>query len=250
MMSFKQSLKGCSADWYPRNREWIWWKVISRNISPWNENRAAWEEIQKRNENSINKSDMQDTLIFKDAIILSTEKLPASLSCVSVAFLPKVERPKVSSDFRLIAISSVLEEMCPPQSRMREGFKFFPIQYAFLQRNSCLVASSLLHAILQCTHEETWPLVVSFLDLTKAFDTIPHQANLRVGEKAGIPPPMLRYLKHQNTNADLHLVTITTKCRKGIRQGNPIYPILFILVICLLTITGYLKCYDVYTHRT
>lgn len=61
-------------------------------------------------------------------IILATERLPASLSCARVASLPKVECPEDPSNFRPIAISSVLA--CALHKvlsrRMREGFQFFP----------------------------------------------------------------------------------------------------------------------------
>lgn len=157
-------------------------------------------------------------------IILATESLPASLSCARVAFLPKAECPEDPSNFRPIAISSVLA--CALHKvfsrRMREGFQSSPLQYAFLQRDSCLEASSLLHALLRCTHDETRPLAVAFLDLTKAFDAISHQAILAAAEKAGTPPPLLKYLEHQciNAIAELHLGALATKCSKGVSRGS------------------------------
>ncbi len=116
-------------------------------------------------------------------IILATERF-------RVTFLPKVESPADPGDFRPIAISSVLARTLLKilSRRMREQFEFSPLQYAFLQRDGCLEASALLHAVLRHSHEETKPLAAAFLDISKAFDSVSHQAILRAGEKAGTPP--------------------------------------------------------------
>ncbi len=124
-------------------------------------------------------------------IILATEKLPSSLATARVTFLPKVECPTDPGDFRPLAISSVLAHaLHKVLSRwMREQFEFSLLQYAFLQRDGCLEASALLYAILRHSYEEMKPLAAAFLDISKVFDSVFHQAILRAGEKAGIHPP-------------------------------------------------------------
>lgn len=128
-------------------------------------------------------------------LFLAAEILPETLASARVTLLPKMECPNSPSDFRPIAIASVLA--CALHKvisrRMREEFA---LQYAFLQRDGCLEASSLLHAILRKTQDEIRPLAATFLNLAKAFDTISHQAILNAAEKAGTPPPLLRYLNH------------------------------------------------------
>ncbi len=80
----------------------------------------------------------------------------------------------------------------------------------------------MLHAVLQHSHEETKPLVATFLDMSKGFDSVSHHAILRAGEKAGTPPPLLRYLSQLYGHAAMHLGNITTEFKKGVRQGDPI----------------------------
>lgn len=166
-------------------------------------------------------------------IILATERLPSHLATAKVTFLPKVESPADPGDFRPIAISSVLARTLHKilSRQMREQFDFSPLQYAFLRRDGCLEASALLHVVLRHSHEETKPLASTFLDISKAFDSVSHQAILRAGKRAGTPPPLLRYLSQLYGHATLHLGKITTECKKGVRQGDPISPILFILAM-------------------
>lgn len=107
-------------------------------------------------------------------IILATEVLPSPMAMARVTFLPKVERPTEHGDYRPIAISSILARALHKVQarRMREEFTFSSLQYAFLQRDSCLEASALLHAILRRSHEEVKPLAAAFLNISKAFDSI------------------------------------------------------------------------------
>ncbi len=166
-------------------------------------------------------------------MILATERLPSHLATARVTFLPKVESPVDPGDYRPIAISSVLARTLHKiiLRRMRDQFKFSPLQYAFLQRDGCLEASALLHAVLRRSHEEVKPMAAAFLDISKAFDSVSHNAILTAGRKAGTPPPLLRYLSQLYGNATLHLGTFNTKCKKGVIQGDPISPIFFILVM-------------------
>ncbi len=166
-------------------------------------------------------------------IIMATERLPSILAMARVTLIPKVEAPSGLSDFRPIAITSVLARALHKiiSKWMRELFQFSPLQHAFLQQDGCLEASALLHAVLRHSHEKTKPLTAVFLDVSKAFDTVSHNAILGAAEKAGTPPPLLRYLHQLYKNAKLHLGNLTTDCSSGIRQGDPISPILFILAM-------------------
>ncbi len=165
--------------------------------------------------------------------ILAVERLPSHLAMARVTFRPKVDSPVEPGDYRPIAISSVLARTLHKilARRMRDHFKFSPLQYAFLQRDGCLEASALLHAVLRRSHEEVKPMAAAFLDISKVFDSVSHNAILAAGRKAGTPPPLLSYLSHLYENATLHLGTSYTKCKKGVRQGDPISPILFILAM-------------------
>ena len=74
-----------------------------------------------------------------------------------------------------------------------------------------------------------------FLDLVKAFDTVPRKSLLRVLKKFGMPPNMVRMIKNMYTNC-----TITVEVGKdeydinataGVKQGDNLAPVLFVIYI-------------------
>ncbi len=164
-------------------------------------------------------------------VILALETMPSSL--VRVTFIPKVELPETPGDYRPIGVSSTLTQALHKilARRMRDTFTFSPLQYAFLQRDGCLEASMLLQALLRGTHDGGTPIAMLFLDIAKAFDTVSHDTILEAARSAGAPEPLVNYLANLYEEAEVNLGTRMTKCGRGVRQGDPLSPILFILVM-------------------
>lgn len=103
-------------------------------------------------------------------LVLLTENLPAPL-------IPTISAPLEHNDYRPLAISPILTRALHKiiARRMRDQLAFSPTQYAFLQRDGCLEASVVLHAIIRNCHDKQRPLALAFLDLSKAFNTICHR---------------------------------------------------------------------------
>lgn len=75
------------------------------------------------------------------------------------------------------------------------------------------------------------PCAILFLDVAKAFDMVSHQSLFRVASVVGLHPPLLSYLGNFYQSSIIQLPDTFIQCRKGVWQGNPISPVLFILVI-------------------
>lgn len=166
-------------------------------------------------------------------ILLAAGMLPRALSVARITLIPKVETPDCPGDFRPIAITPIFTRALHKilAFRIRDTVKFSSTQFAFLKRDGCLEASYLLQALLRQAHDENTPTALLLLDLSKAFDTVDHNAILRAATKAGIPPPLLHYLSHQYSTATVKLGEVTIPVNRGVRQGDPLSPLLFILVM-------------------
>ena len=86
--------------------------------------------------------------------------------------------------------------------------------------------------------QETWIL---FLDLVKAFDRVPRELLWDILMKFGVPTKLIELLKalhhHINVKFEVDEVSHTIKCIIGVKQGDILGPILFVIFIAAVMIT-------------
>ena len=86
--------------------------------------------------------------------------------------------------------------------------------------------------LIEKVREHNEALYILFVDLRKAYDSIPRQSLWKVLEKCGVPPRMLAVVKsfHEGMHAEARIGSDTTEkfeVRNGLRQGCTIAPLLF-----------------------
>ena len=86
--------------------------------------------------------------------------------------------------------------------------------------------------LIEKTREYDDVLFMLFVDLKKAYDSVPRRALWKVLEKCGVPPRMLRVVKslHDGMQAEVRVGSTTTESfevKNGLRQGCTLAPTLF-----------------------
>ena len=100
----------------------------------------------------------------------------------------------------------------------------------------CRDNTVLLEALLRSRYQQFRSTFVATLDHAGAFDSVEHSVIMRSAEAAGIPPLLIKYLKNLYASSTTTLsgtdwssepINVT----RGVKQGYPLSPLIFKLVI-------------------
>ena len=166
--------------------------------------------------------------------------IPSELHNGYTSLIPKETGTDDPAKHRPITVSSAvvrlyhkclscrLEAICPTSTR----------QKAFKTVDGCRDNTLVLQALLkQATHSKTpKECFVAFLDVKKAFDSVSHESLLLAATRAGVPPPLLAYVRYFYCSSNTRLVVSgqtgeVINVRQGVRQGDPMSGWLFNVVI-------------------
>ena len=172
-------------------------------------------------------------------LIIWCGKLPAHLSIARTVFIPKKSGAVAPGEFRPISITSIFARCLNKilATRVERFISLDDRQRAFRNGfDGCRDNVFLLDSMLRDRYTSYRSMYMATVDLSKAFDSVSHQALLSAAGAAGMPEPMLQYLKDFYKQASTTIVgcgweSDRIRVTRGVRQGDPLSPFIFNLVI-------------------
>ena len=109
-------------------------------------------------------------------------------------------------------------------------------QCVFRKERGCVDMIFVARQLVEKAREHNQSLYMLFVDLRKAYDSVPKQALWKVLEKCRVPPKLLSLVKscHEGMRAEVRVGSTTTdevEVRNGLRQGCTLAPTLFNIYI-------------------
>ena len=166
-------------------------------------------------------------------------RIPDELRVSRTVLIPKKDAPKEPGDFRPLTIGPALLRLYTKilYVRMSEICKPHALQAGFCLDKSCSSNILPLQSLISHRRKSCKPFYAVFLDLSKAFDTVPHERILGAMRQRRFPEAYVRVVQDLYTDCQtvFHLDGFTdgksVPCRRGVKQGDPLSPYLFSLVV-------------------
>lgn len=170
-------------------------------------------------------------------ILIYCSYFPSAWKENRTTLIPKANKPSSRvENWRPITISPILGRIFSSiiDGRIRRGVVLNMRQKGFTSENGCKINIELLNSALNHSKRNRGG-IFTIVDISKAFDTVPHAALKPCLAKKGVPDPIVELIDEMYKNTK---TTIKTKdggveilIRRGVKQGDPLSPLLF--NICL-----------------
>lgn len=162
---------------------------------------------------------------------------PRVLKKGRTALIAKTDSISGPGDFRPITVASVMLRHFHKilSGRLGSLVCLDPRQRAFIPCDGCFENVSLFYSLLKDARMRRKELQLAILDVQKAFDTVRFSAVFAGLIKKGCPPSFIEYLSNYYRESSTVLTVGGNECEisptRGVRQGDPLSPLLFNVVL-------------------
>ena len=180
--------------------------------------------------------------------IWKSGKVPQDFKDASIVSLFKKGKRSLCDNYRGISLLSVAGKILARVILSRLNDQLTDLVYSesqcgFRKGRGTTDMIFCLRQLQEKAREHQTPLYMVFVDLTKAFDTVPRSALWIILEKLGVPPKMLSVIRslHEGMLAQVvHCgkVSDAFKVENGTKQGCVLAPILFALYFAVMLKTA------------
>ena len=190
-------------------------------------------EVLKR----INIDDI--ILDFSNKVLLEN-KTPEQFSTLNILPIPKSGDLSVTSNYRGIALTSlvakVINKMILNRIRPVIDPELRGNQSGFRPGRSTTTQILALRRIIEGVKRKNLPAIMTFIDFSKAFDSIGHVTMFKILKAYGVPPNILGAIKSTYNTLRAKVVspdgdTDYFKILAGVMQGDTLAPFLFVIVL-------------------